>query len=305
MYLRTRRTAQVAPTLTVLAEHENSLLHGFNTQGAMLALWALLWILTAWCSAHIPMTSAWLLPAALLTWCSAAFGCMALRYTNQSAGAKQPTGDRQPGYFWLFLPARAVTRAIVTSWAWFTGEPAYGAAYLGERASVPTVLYGRVPLNIKRDLPPHTQHVLDMQDELDVDGDMHAAVSTYHCLPCLDDTFPFTVDTLAHTLAPYVMECVPTPTSRLYIHCLFGHNRSAVCAAIVAAVLFDTTAADQLALMQFNRPNVHATVRQLELANNVVRTLREWRYILQNRSEATSTCLPHPRFIRQERQATR
>lgn len=194
-----------------------------------------------------------------------AFAIMAHRYVYDMPVLRknQQTGARARWCRWLLLPAAAVSKLCVVTWTLFSKEPAWTPT------ECPQVFVGRFPWRA-RDLPLGITHIVDVQDELE--RAPHSAHAHYLCIPCLDDTFA-SVDTLVASLQRYTQTiCV---TDRVYVHCLFGHSRSAVCGGIIAAILQGTTWRHEMEALRSKRPNVHWTLRQADVAEEVVSQIRD------------------------------
>lgn len=95
--------------------------------------------------------------------------------------------------------------------------------------------------------------------------------AAYRCVPLLDTTAP-TKDQLRHGVA-FVRERLPL--GPVYVHCAFGHSRSAT---FIAAFLVDSgrckDANQAVTLMQSRRPRVRLNGEQMQALGEYVDSLR-------------------------------
>ena len=86
---------------------------------------------------------------------------------------------------------------------------------------------GRRPRHA-RDLPPNVDVVIDLTSEMYDDPSITArGRGMYRCIPCLDGRLPaahFVVGTL---------ETLVDPKLSVFVHCSYGHSRSAAFAALL------------------------------------------------------------------------
>lgn len=164
---------------------------------------------------------------ALSLYCAGSCGAMVYGYFVSSSSdvpaclQKAPDGHRTLPARLALLPARLASRGIQFAQVLYTSEPAWTLVS-------PGVYVGRQPWS-KADLPSDVTIVLDLTTEFEPAAEVQAAVSQYITLPAMDGTLP-----PADVLEPVLRDVASRRDAVVYVHCAYGHGRSAVCAALIA-----------------------------------------------------------------------
>lgn len=220
-------------------------------------------------SRSVPIAVGWSLLAALcglgavsawpfgvvLGWPAASLALVALAYLRGDPHlfGKRPDGAlgwRSRPHHWPYL---GLTLGILRLVRRFSREPVY-------HAILPDLLLGRRPG--AHELPPGTTLLVDLTAELS--APLARRVAAYASVPALDGTAP-PLDAFTA-----LVERVATHEGTAYVHCAFGHGRSA---CVVAAVLVlrgrARDAAEAFGLVKRERPFARMSPTQWQL-------LRAW-----------------------------
>jgi protein-tyrosine phosphatase len=211
----------------------------------------------------IPLLAAALIALAIwshlwiLLWPAAVMIAVAIVYL---AGAPRALGKRPDG--------------TIAWWAWLAWAPLFGYMRLmhelarsltnepvaNEVAS--GIWVGRRPR--LHELPPGIAIVIDLCAEL-TSADGVAEGRTYLAIPALDATAP-TPAQIARAV-----DAVLAANGAAFIHCAFGHGRSATVAAAVLVRRGDATLADVEQKMQAHRPRIGLNAYQLDALDEAIR----------------------------------
>lgn len=195
----------------------------------------------------------------LLLWPAAVLIAVAVVYL---AGAPRALGKRPDG--------------TLAWWAWLAWAPLFGYMRLLHEAArsltdepvadevVPGVWVGRRPR--RHELPPGIAIVVDLCAELPAAPGV-AQGRDYLAIPTLDATSP-TPDQIARAVDAMIAVRGPA-----FIHCAFGHGRSATVAAALLVRRGDATLDDVERLMRSRRPRIGLNAHQRRaLAEAVTRS---------------------------------
>lgn len=156
-------------------------------------------------------------PFLLFLWPSLAFGVVAVGYARLAPGVigKRPDGTFPRWRRVLLLPFFVLSQGLWHLHSWLTREDAYNQ--VGPRLWV-----GRWPGS--RALPDDVHVVVDLTAELPAHKTLTGS-KRYVCLPALDATVPDQRAFLA------LVEQLADEPGGVFVHCAFGHGRSAMLAA--------------------------------------------------------------------------
>ena len=211
----------------------------------------------------IPLLAAALIALALwshlwiLLWPAAVMIAVAVVYV---AGTPRALGKRPDGtlawWAWLaWAPLFGYMRLMHELARALTNEPVANEVAAG-------IWVGRRPR--VHELPPGIAIVIDLCAEL-AETDGVAAGRTYLAIPALDATAP-TPAQIARAV-----DAVLAANGAAFIHCAFGHGRSATVAAAVLVRRGDATLADVEQKMQAHRPRIGLNARQLGALGEAIR----------------------------------
>jgi protein-tyrosine phosphatase len=182
----------------------------------------------------------------VLLWPSAAFGVVGVAYAllAPSVLGKRPDGTFPPWRRVLFFPFFLYTECAWHLYALFAREDAYNEV-------APELWVGRWPG--ARALPERVDVVVDVTAELPAHKTLTGS-KRYVCLPALDATVP---DESAFCS---LVEELASERGGVFVHCAFGHGRSAMVAAavlIARGLAHDADSAERW--MRRSRPRVGLT----------------------------------------------
>lgn len=183
------------------------------------------------------------LAAFALLWPASIFGAVGVAYLllEPRLLGKRTDGSFSPLRRLFFLPFVAFSEGLWHLYALFTSEPPYDLV-------APNLWVGRWPGN--RRLPDGVEVVIDVTAELPAHRSLTRS-KRYVCLPALDATVPNEAD-----FRKVARQFVPEKAG-IFIHCAFGHGRSAMMAA--ALLVARGEAADVFEaerLMKASRPRI-------------------------------------------------
>lgn len=191
---------------------------------AALAIWSRVWI--------------WLWPSAVM------FAVAFVYIAGKPAAFGKQRDGRQAWWSWIaWAPMFAYMRIAHEAARWLTREPVFDEV-------APGILVGRRPG--ARELPANVAIVVDLCAEL---GELPGIVAgqRYLAIPTLDATSPTPAE-----LVRAVDEVLAAIAGggNAFIHCAFGHGRSATVAAAVLVRRGDATLETVEAMMKARRPRI-------------------------------------------------
>ena len=193
----------------------------------------------------------------LLLWPAAVLIAVAVVYV---AGAPRALGKRPDGtlawWGWLaWAPLFGYMRLMHELARSLTSEPVANEVAAG-------IWVGRRPR--VHELPPGIAIVVDLCAEL-AEAAGVADGRTYLAIPALDATAPTPAEIAR------AVDAVLAANGAAFIHCAFGHGRSATVAAAVLVRRGDATLADVEQKMRAHRPRIGLNARQLDALGEAIR----------------------------------
>ncbi len=179
----------------------------------------------------------------LFLWPALAFGVVSFGYAflRPSVVGKRTDGTFHPGRRLALLPFFALSEGLWHLHSWFTHEDSYNEV-------APKLWVGRWPG--ARALPDDVHMVVDVTAELPAHKTITGS-KRYVCLPALDATVP---DERAFR---ELVARLSSEAGGIFVHCAFGHGRSAMLAAallIERGLARDADSAERL--MRRSRPGI-------------------------------------------------
>lgn len=179
----------------------------------------------------------------LFLWPALAFGVVSLGYARlkPSIVGKRSDGTFHPVRRVALFPYFALSQSLWHLHSWFTREDAYNEV-------APKLWVGRWPS--ARALPDDVHVVIDVTAELPAHKKLTGA-KRYVCLPALDATVP------DESAFRELVARLSNEPGGIFVHCAFGHGRSAMVAAallIERGLAHDADSAERR--MRQSRPGI-------------------------------------------------